>query len=217
MSPDGQHRPAPKPGPGQKRSSSDDRVPGASKSPTGGKSLSPDAQRVVQKLQQRDADVRAHEAAHAAAGGQFVRGGPNFTYQTGPDGRHYAIGGEVSIDTSPVKGDPAATVAKMQAVERAALAPADPSGQDYAVAASAAEAEAQARMDQAKSSAAAPPSAGGGKSPSGTGGGDHPVAASPPLPGAGTTASAKASTYTFRGFTVRSSPGGGARFINATA
>ncbi|MEQ9335590.1 MAG: putative metalloprotease CJM1_0395 family protein, partial [Miltoncostaeaceae bacterium] len=32
-------------------------------------------------------------APHAAAGGQYA-GAPSFTYQTGPDGKRYAVGGE---------------------------------------------------------------------------------------------------------------------------
>ena len=91
---------------------------------------------VVRDLQQRDAEVRRHEAAHAAAGGQYA-GAPSFSYQTGPDGKRYAVGGEVSIDTSPVKGDPAATIQKAQQIKAAANAPADPSSQDRRVAAAA--------------------------------------------------------------------------------
>jgi len=90
----------------------------------------------VRDLQQRDAEVRRHEAAHAAAGGQYA-GAPSFSYQTGPDGKRYAVGGEVSIDTSPVKGDPAATIQKAQQIKAAANAPADPSSQDRRVAAAA--------------------------------------------------------------------------------
>ena len=53
----------------------------------------------------------------------------------GPDGNRYAIGGEVSIDVAPVDGDPEATIAKMEIVKAAALAPAEPSAQDRKVAA----------------------------------------------------------------------------------
>ncbi len=111
--------------------------------------LTPDQQKQVEKLKQRDQDVRAHEQAHMAAGGAYVKGGATFQYQEGPDGKRYAIGGEVSIDTSPVKGDPQATIAKMETVKAAALAPADPSGQDRAVAAEAEQTEEQARRDEA--------------------------------------------------------------------
>jgi SprA-related family len=110
--------------------------------------LTPDQQRQVEKLKQRDQDVRAHEQAHMAAGGAYVKGGATFQYQQGPDGKLYAVGGEVSIDTSPVKGDPQATIAKMETIKAAALAPADPSGQDRSVAAEAEQTEAQARRDE---------------------------------------------------------------------
>jgi hypothetical protein len=88
----------------------------------------------VKELRARDAEVRRHEEAHARVGGQYA-GQPSYSYQTGPDGKRYAIGGEVSIDIAPVAGDPEATIQKMEIVKRAALAPAEPSGQDRKVAA----------------------------------------------------------------------------------
>ena len=115
--------------------------------------LSPDAARQVQKLQERDREVRAHEQAHIAAGGQYVSGGASFSYQTGPDGRQYAIGGSVQIDSAPVPGNPEATEEKARAVRRAALAPASPSSTDQNVAAKAAAMESRARaahMEQAE-------------------------------------------------------------------
>jgi hypothetical protein len=112
--------------------------------------LSEEERKEVQQLKARDAEVRAHESAHVASGGSYVRGGASFEYQTGPDGQQYAVGGEVSIDTSAVSGDPNATIRKMQTVQRAALAPASPSGQDRSVASQAAQAEAQARIETMK-------------------------------------------------------------------
>ena len=103
--------------------------------------------RELQHLKQRDREVRQHEQAHIAAGGAYVRGGASFSYATGPDGQRYATGGEVKIDTSPVPGDPEATIRKMQAVRSAATAPAEPSAQDRAVAADAAVAEARSRTE----------------------------------------------------------------------
>ena len=94
----------------------------------------------------RDAEVRAHEAAHLAAAGPHVNGAPTFEFETGPDGRQYATGGEVSIDSSPVPEDPEATVRKAQAIKIAALASRKPSVQDRQVAAQAAQLEAQARQ-----------------------------------------------------------------------
>ena len=112
--------------------------------------LSEEEQKAVERLQKRDREVRAHEQAHVAAGGQHVRGGVQYEYATGPDGRRYAVGGEVSIDTSPVSGDPDATIRKAQAIRRAALAPAEPSGQDRRAAAAAGQMEAKARQEQVK-------------------------------------------------------------------
>ena len=99
----------------------------------------------VQKLEKRDAEVRAHEAAHLAAAGQYAAGGISLDYQRGPDGRQYAVGGDVSIDLS-AESTPEATIAKMQTVRQAALAPASPSGQDRKVAAEATQKESTAQQ-----------------------------------------------------------------------
>jgi len=120
----------------------------------GGQGLTEEEKQRVAELKKRDAEVRAHEAAHVAAGGRYVRGAASFEYESGPDGKKYAVGGEVSIDTSAVSGDPQATIQKMRTVRAAALAPASPSGQDRAVAAAAAAAMAEAQQDkQAESKA----------------------------------------------------------------
>ena len=100
----------------------------------------------VQELKARDREVRAHEAAHLAAAGSLATG-VSFTYQRGPDGVQYAVGGEVGIDTSAVAGDPEATLAKAQRIRAAALAPAEPSAQDLRVAAQAAQLAIQARAE----------------------------------------------------------------------
>lgn len=100
------------------------------------------------ELKARDREVRAHEAAHQAVGGQYA-GAMSFTYQRGPDGAQYAVGGEVSIDISPVQGDPQATIEKMRIVRAAAMAPAEPSGQDRAVAAQAMQIMLQAQSELA--------------------------------------------------------------------
>jgi hypothetical protein len=99
------------------------------------------------ELKARDREVRAHEAAHAAAAGSVATGGPQFTYQRGSDGRQYAVRGEVSIDSSPVPGDPEATIRKAQTIRAAATAPANPSAQDRSVAAQASRMESQARRE----------------------------------------------------------------------
>ena len=93
---------------------------------------------LIMELEQRDTEVRNHEMAHIAAGGSLITSGASFTYQRGPDGNNYAVGGEVSIDTSAIPGDPKATAQKMRQVKSAALAPANPSAQDLKVASKAA-------------------------------------------------------------------------------
>lgn len=115
-----------------------------------GMDLSPDAKKKIAELAQVDQAVRAHEAAHMAAGGGLVRGGAAYSYQRGPDGKNYAVGGEVGIDTSPVADNPAATLQKAQQIKAAALAPADPSPQDRKVAAMASAMALKAAADLAK-------------------------------------------------------------------
>lgn len=88
----------------------------------------------VSRLSDRDREVRAHEMAHVIAGRPWA-GPPVYMYQTGPDGRRYAIGGFVPIDITPVEGDPQATAYKMRVVSQAALASTDPSAADRRVAA----------------------------------------------------------------------------------
>lgn len=116
---------------------------------TDGKALEPADQRKVEELEKRDREVRTHEQAHIAAGGNLVQGGASFTYQLGPDGKRYAVGGEVQIDTSEGR-TPQDTITKMQRVRAAALAPQQPSSQDLQVAAQAAQKETMARMELAE-------------------------------------------------------------------
>jgi len=117
--------------------------------PENGPSLSDQDLEIVTKLASRDREVRSHELAHLSVGGQFVSA-PQFSYERGPDGRNYAVGGEVSIDTSIIAGDPEASIRKLEQVRRAALAPAEPSSQDRSVAAQAAQKILQARAELAQ-------------------------------------------------------------------
>ena len=117
---------------------------------------SPEEQREVEQkiseLKSRDTEVRTHEQAHAAVGGQYA-GSPSYEYERGPNGKSYAVGGEVPIDVSVVPGDPQATIQKMQVVRRAALAPAEPSAADRSIAADASIKASQARAELAKANA----------------------------------------------------------------
>lgn len=123
--------------------------------------LTEEEKKEVNKLEKRDAEVRAHEQAHLAAAGPHAVSGANFQYETGPDGNRYAVGGDVSISVSEEQ-TPEATIAKMQVIVRAAMAPAEPSAQDHRVAAEASQKAAAARRELSgengdAASASAPP------------------------------------------------------------
>lgn len=109
-------------------------------------SLSAQDQAKLLRLAQRDTEVRRHEQAHLAAAGGYATGGPSFTFQKGPDGNSYAVGGEVGIDVAK-ESTPEATISKMETIQRAALAPAQPSSADRQIAARASVTEAQARQE----------------------------------------------------------------------
>jgi hypothetical protein len=133
----------------QSAASREEAEPAAGSAKTAGEDASsPRQQRLEQleiaKLASRDQEVRAHEQAHSAVGGSYASA-PTYTFSRGPDGKRYAVGGEVSIDVGAVPNDPAATLRKMEIVLRAALAPAEPSAQDLRVAS-----QAQAQMTQAR-------------------------------------------------------------------
>lgn len=111
--------------------------------------LSKEALALIDQLKARDTEVRQHEQAHMAAAGGLATSGASFTYQRGPNGVNYAIGGEVNIDTSP-GATPEETIQRARTIQAAALAPAEPSGPDRAVAAQAQQMEAQARAELAQ-------------------------------------------------------------------
>lgn len=108
-------------------------------------------QQQIEQLAERDREVRAHEQAHAAVGGQYA-GSPVYDYTRGPNGRNYASSGHVKIDVSAIPGDPEATLQKAQTVRRAALAPAEPSSADRSVAAKASQMAVEARSEIARNS-----------------------------------------------------------------
>jgi len=104
----------------------------------------------VEELKLRDREVRTHESAHLAAAGQYATSGAKYQYQRGPDGKNYAVSGEVSIDTSKIPNNPEATIKKAQQIQAAARAPAEPSSQDRQVAAEASQMEVEARAELAE-------------------------------------------------------------------
>lgn len=111
--------------------------------------LTPAQQDEVRQLQRRDQVVRQHEMAHLAASGGLATSGAIYSFQRGPDGQSYAVGGEVNIDVSPGR-TPQETIARARTIIAAALAPADPSGPDRAVAAQARQMQQQAMIEAMK-------------------------------------------------------------------
>lgn len=108
-------------------------APGQPTAPDG-KPLTQAQQSEVRKLQSRNRDVVAHEEAHKSVGGSLA-GAISYTYERGPNGKRYAVGGDVPIQISQDPNNPQNTIARMRQVIAAALAPVDPSAQDRAVAA----------------------------------------------------------------------------------
>lgn len=110
-----------------------------------------DEQQLATTLAARDREVRAHERAHASAGGSLT-GSPQYDYEQGPDGTRYAVSGEVPITLTAVENDPQATLELARMARDAALAPEQPSQQDLQIAARASQLEIQAQQDLAQQS-----------------------------------------------------------------
>jgi hypothetical protein len=112
----------------------------------------------ISKLKARDTQVKQHEQAHLSAAGGLSISGANLTYQKGPNGVNYAVGGDVKIDTSPGR-NAADTLAKAEQIIDAALAPADPSPTDRSVAAKAQFMAQEARTELLQQAKEPPPPA----------------------------------------------------------
>ena len=87
--------------------------------------LTAEEKTAVDRLRQRDAQVRQEEQAYAGSAGAAAA--PIiYTYATGPDGRQYAVGGEVSVRLSNPSGNPvqyAHAAARLSAAANAAVNP----------------------------------------------------------------------------------------------
>ena len=159
------------------------------KSSAGAKGLTEEEKAEVADLKRRDAEIRRHEQAHANAGGPYA-GAPSYTNARGPDARSYAVAGTTPIDVTPISGDPAATVRKMETVKRAALSPAEPSAQDRKVAAQADAEKRVAQAEAARERAELPDETGAGERPV-----DAPVEAVVAAYGAGAGRQPSISTF----------------------
>lgn len=91
-----------------------------------------DFARVLEKFKKTDANIRSHEQIHASIGHTTTP--IAYTYQQGPDGKMYAVGGSVKLDTSIPK-DPKAALFKLDQLQKAASAPVDSSGSDNQISA----------------------------------------------------------------------------------
>jgi len=90
-----------------------------------------DFARVLEKFKQADANIRSHEQVHASIGQTTAP--ISYNYQKGPDGKMYAVGGSVRLDTS-IPSDPKAAAFKLDQIQKAAIGTADASGADMGIA-----------------------------------------------------------------------------------
>jgi hypothetical protein len=75
----------------------------------------------LRRLQARDARIRAKEMARLGAAGSLALSGARFRFEVGPDGRQYAVDGEVRVDTA-YEGDPERNLEKARQLQVTALA-----------------------------------------------------------------------------------------------
>lgn len=95
--------------------------------------LTPEEKEVVRALQAEDLKVRIHEAQHLRLAGGLAVGTPDYQYAQGPDGKFYAVGGAVNVQTGQ-SSDPDKAARDAASFARAALGPGDASSQDLFVA-----------------------------------------------------------------------------------
>jgi hypothetical protein len=75
-----------------------------------------DFERVLDKFKKTDLEIRTHEQAHATIG--HTTAPISYNYQKGPDGKMYAVGGSVRLDTSIPK-DPKEAMYKLDQIKKA--------------------------------------------------------------------------------------------------
>ncbi len=107
--------------------------------------LSSEEKQELAELKQRDSQVRTQDMARMAAAGGAA-GGLTVEYETGPDGRRYAVAADVQLDTSPA-ATPERSLAKARSIRAAALSAGGDSSSDAAAAAAANAMEAKAQAE----------------------------------------------------------------------
>lgn len=100
-------------------------------------------ERALKQLTSLDKKVREHEQLHKNLLGEHAAGDIQYRLTVGPDGLDYATGGSVPVNLAPAE-TPEETVKKAQIIQRAALAPDEPSDADFEVATKAAKLESEA-------------------------------------------------------------------------
>jgi hypothetical protein len=76
-----------------------------------------DYERVLDKFKSMDSQVKAHEQLHASLANTTTP--IQYNYQMGPDGKMYATGGSVRLDTS-MPNDPEAAANKLDQIKKSA-------------------------------------------------------------------------------------------------
>ncbi len=103
----------------------------------------------LQRIKNIDRNVRLHENSHASADGVQTIGTARYKYAEGPDGKLYAVGGEVTVAVQS-SGKPEDNLRAARALRSSALSSDNPSPADFAAAADAGQIEIEALSQMAK-------------------------------------------------------------------
>lgn len=87
--------------------------------------------RVLEKFKQRDSEIKTHEQTHASSA--HTTAPIAYNYDVGPDGKLYAAGGHVRLDTSVPKNEEEASF-KLDQIKKAASSSSDLSSADAQIA-----------------------------------------------------------------------------------
>jgi len=101
-------------------------------------------QKAIERLKNRDKEVRTHESSHSNNPELIKIGSAQFDYTIGPDGKAYATGGKVTLATG-IARTPEDALAKAEALKKASMAPGEPSSQDFQALSAAQSMEYEAR------------------------------------------------------------------------
>jgi len=110
--------------------------------------LSSEELQQLRELERRDQEVRTQDMAFLAAAGGAA-GSYSLQYETGPDGRRYATGADIKLDTSS-GATPEQTLAKARALRAASMSARASSDVNAATKAVRMEAEARAEIERAR-------------------------------------------------------------------